>query len=120
MVVRTVAPRREDRRIIECDETLHLDRSSWVAVKAEGMVRPDTFGGVRDWPLLAHSGPVFVSVGGRPIRIRHNIEVLLDHTVRFEECARQQGTFDSAEHRNVFLSNIRDALAVYRQRLKEC
>lgn len=52
------------------------------------------------------------------MRIKPDLEFLLQYTERFRSFVRQNGVFDIAEHRNVFLANIDQAVTIYRQRLR--
>ena len=61
---------------------------------------------------------VFALRQGSPVRIKPDLEFLLQYTERFRSFVRQNGVFDIAEHRNVFLANIDQAVTIYRQRLR--
>ncbi len=113
----TVNPEEPARQRIHLVREFSLDESSWITVRVKGIVEEETFGGARKWPLFAHSGPVFVSLAGQPVRIGPDLEFLLDYTSRFREFVVKYGVFDRTEHRHVFLANIDEALSHYRQRL---
>jgi hypothetical protein len=111
-------PETPARDSIRIDREFDIDQSSWIAARVRGTAEKDTFGGARTWPLFAHSGPVFVLLGGRPVRIEPDLEFLLDYTRRFREFVVRNGIFDSPDHRQVFLANIDESVAIYRQRLE--
>ena len=43
--------------------SLPVEKSSWIAVRVRGGDRPEVY----DGPILAHTSPVYVTVGGAPI-----------------------------------------------------
>ena len=86
-------------------------------MRAKGTVEEGTFGGARQWPLFAHSGPVYALLAGKPVRLEPDLKFLSDYTHRFREFVVMNGVFDSPEHKNIFLDNIDEALSSYRQRL---
>ncbi len=116
-VVAASGPSGEDRRSIEFNGRVGIERSSWISARTRGVVSAETFGGRQDWPLIGHAGVIFAQVGARPIRIRSDVQFLLDYTERFQEFVRLNGNFNSNEHRRIFLSNVLDAIAIYRGRL---
>ena len=117
-VVEEIHPKMPTRELIRLDQEFSIDRSSWIAARVKGTVEKETFGGARSWPLFAHSGPVYALLAGQPVRIGPDLEFLLDYTNRFREFVAKNGVFDSSEHRNIFLANIDEAVAIYRQRLQ--
>src|SRR5262245_15948507 len=52
-------PETPAREVIRRDREFNIDQSSWIAARVRGTAEKDTFGGARNWPLFAHSGPVF-------------------------------------------------------------
>jgi len=118
-VAATVRP-EADRRTIEFAGQISVDRSSWISARARGRVAADTFGGRRDWPLIAHAGVVYVHIGQKPIRSLPDLKFLSDYTARFRAIVREKGVFATDEQRAVFLGNIDEAISIYAERLKEC
>ena len=117
-VVEEVYPGTPARELIRIDREFNIDQSSWIAVRVRGTVEMETFGGARNWPLFAHSGPVFALLAGQAIRIEPDLQFLLDYTHRFREFVVKNGVFDSSEHKQIFLANIDEAVTIYRQRLQ--
>jgi hypothetical protein len=117
-VVEEVDPGTPSRDLIQINREISINESSWIAVRVRGTVEKETFGGARNWPLFAHSGPVFALVAGQPVRIEPDLQFLLDYTQRFREFVVKNGVFDNPEHRQVFLDNIDEAVTIYRQRLQ--
>jgi hypothetical protein len=117
-VMEEVFPATRSKELIQLDREFIIDQSSWIAVRVRGTVEKETFGGARYWPLFAHSGPVFALLAGQPVRIVPDLEFLLDYTQRFREFVVKNGVFDSSEHKDIFLANIDEAVAIYRQRLQ--
>jgi hypothetical protein len=111
-------PETPSRELIRIDREFNIDQSSWIAARVRGTAEKDTFGGARNWPLFAHSGPVFALLGGRPVRIEPDLQFLLDYTQRFRQFVVSNGVFDSPDHKQIFLANIDEAVAIYRQRLQ--
>lgn len=89
-----------------------------MAARVRGSVAAETFGGTRRWPLLAHSGPVYLWRRGKEVRVESDLRFLLDYTETFREFAARKGVFEGDEQRKVYLENIDEALALYRQRLR--
>jgi hypothetical protein len=116
-IVEEVYPEKPTGELIRLDREFSLEQSSWIAVRAKGTVEEGTFGGARQWPLFAHSGPVYVLLAGKPVRLEPDLKFLSDYTHRFREFVVKNGVFDSPEHKNIFLGNIDEALSSYRQRL---
>lgn len=108
---------RDNPRRIEGELVLELSQSSWVSARTRGLVQAETFGGIKDWPLVAHAGIVVVKVEDKPVRVRDDLEFLMEYTHRFRKVVQEQGVFDTDENRQVFLENIDEAMAVYRERL---
>lgn len=117
-VAEEVHPATPSRELIHLDREFSIDQSSWIAARARGTVEKETFGGARQWPLFAHSGPVYALLAGHPVRIEPDLEFLLDYTNRFREFVVNNGVFDAPEHKQVFLANIDEAVTTYRQRLQ--
>ncbi len=67
-------------RPIESSKTLRhriripVDRSSWIAVRVHGPDHPSLF----DGPAWAHTSPVFVTVGGKPVSSREDAAYFVD------------------------------------------
>jgi hypothetical protein len=55
---------------IAFETRLPLKESTWLAARARGVVYPEAYGGEHPWNLHAHTSPVYVHKGGRPIVCR--------------------------------------------------
>ncbi|HOE96529.1 MAG TPA: CehA/McbA family metallohydrolase [Candidatus Sumerlaeota bacterium] len=107
-----------DRLSIEYEEAFDLDRSSWFAARCRGQVAPAVFGGQFPWDLMAHTSPIYLLRGGRPVLVEQDITRLADmvRLIRFSYV--RQGKFDVESHREHMLSNCAQALRYYEGLLK--
>ena len=77
---------------IEFSRRLKVDRSSWIALRALG---PRHRLVVNDTMAFAHTGPVYVTLGGRPVRVAEDVRFYRDWVERLiarTEKSTQQST----------------------------
>lgn len=65
-------------------------------------------------PLFAHSSPIYVTVGGRPVYDAASGHALLTDVLRSEERIASEGAFSGPDERDAVLKIYRDAAAVLR------
>ncbi len=100
---------------IACSERIPLTESAWFAVRARGDVAPEQYGGVAPWHLHAHSSPVYVRRGNRPICVPSDATGMADYIRMVMEVYRRRGQFASEHHRDELMTNCQNALAFYEQ-----
>lgn len=105
---------------IECAERLRLEASGWIALRARGTVEPEEYGGVAPWNLYAHTSPVYVHRGGRPIRVGADLTAMADYVRILMERYRRSGVFASTRQRDELMENCRAALSYYEEGLASC
>jgi hypothetical protein len=66
----TTARAGGDRLSVAIDETIPIERSGWIALRASGPNHPDQ----PDGTVYAHTGPVYIEVPGKPIDARADAE----------------------------------------------
>jgi hypothetical protein len=71
------------------DTAVEVDRSLWLCAVARGPGHPSVLGPV----VFAHTSPVWVEVGGRPVRRPASARWLLDWLDRFQAMAGEHGRF---------------------------
>jgi hypothetical protein len=98
---------------IACGERVRLDQSAWLAARVRGRVLPETYGGVSIWYLHAHSSPVYVHYGNRPIRVAADMTSMADYLRMLMEVYKRRGEFANEGQWREFMSNCEKALAYY-------
>jgi hypothetical protein len=82
---------------------INIERSSWVALR----ILPSS-----------HPNPIFVLVGGKPIRaLKRSLEWCL---AGVDQCWSQKAQFIKADEMDDAIAAYEHARQVYRQRLQEC
>jgi hypothetical protein len=98
-------------REIVLDETLRLQQSSWVAVRAfETSTRSEMF---------AHTSPVYFFRGGAPVVVPESVHDLLQKLDRLIAHTERLGGFRAEAHRKETLDVYREARDVLKQRLAQ-
>ena len=102
---------------IVCSTRVPLERSAWFAARARGSVAPEQYGGAAPWNLHAHSSPIYVLRGGRPICEAADVTGMADYVRMVMEVYRSRGQFASDEQRDEMRTNCLKALAFYEGKL---
>ncbi len=106
-----------DRRSLEVERTLRVDRSSWIHVRVQGDPE-DRFPLDTSYPL-ALTNPVWVTVGGAPVRSRSAADYALRWIDRLQTMAELwPGWRSDAEKEHVY-AQFDEARAIYRARMEE-
>ena len=106
-----------DLMSLDTERTVWVDRGSWVHVRVEG-------GGQDRFPLdtrypLALTNPVWITVGGSPVRSRSAADYALRWIDKLQEMADEwPGWRSEAEKAHVY-AQFEDAREVYRARARE-
>ncbi|MYC52685.1 MAG: hypothetical protein F4X47_10250, partial [Gammaproteobacteria bacterium] len=106
-----------DRRSLEVERTLRVDRSSWIHVRVQGDPE-DRFPLDTSYPL-ALTNPVWVTVGGTPVRSRSAADYALRWIDKLQTMAELwPGWRSDAEKEHVY-AQFDEARAIYRARMEE-
>lgn len=100
-----------DPKIISIDDTLVLNKSSWVAVRTIG---PGHRWVTNDQDVYAHTSPVYVTVDGLPISSPEDALFFHDQIDVLITKMDTQGNFQDKSQRNEIVARFRDAQAIYR------
>jgi len=106
-------------REIVCETELSIPESAWVAARVRGRVEPEVYGGRAPWNLHAHSSPIYIEKGGRPILSRADATMMADYVRLITEIYRRSGYFKKESQRNALTRNMKKALAFYEGLLKK-
>jgi hypothetical protein len=110
-------PLTADRRSAEFRKTLRVDHSGWYHLRAEGAAA-DRFPLDTSYPQ-AFTNPVWVEVGGRPVRHRGSAEYALRWIDKLQTMADAWPGWRSARERAHVFAQLDEARAVYRRLLNE-
>ena len=106
-----------DRRSLEVERTLRVERSSWIHVRVQGDPE-DRFPLDTSYPL-ALTNPVWVTVGGAPVRSRSAADYALRWIDKLQTMAELwPGWRSDAEKEHVY-AQFDEARAIYRARREE-
>jgi hypothetical protein len=94
----------------EISKHIPIERSSWIAVRALG---PRHRLILNDTGAFAHTSPVYVTVGGRPVRERDDIRFYREWVEKLIARAERSGRFSTPERREEVVALFRKALAWY-------
>jgi hypothetical protein len=95
------------------DTTVAVDDSAWLCAVARGPGHPSVLGPV----VFAHTSPVWVEVGGRPVRRPASARWLLDWLDRFEALLGGHGRFADPAQRAEVVAVVDQARRVYHELL---
>jgi hypothetical protein len=109
---------RGGQKEICCETRLPLLESSWVAARVRGRVDPKAYGGVTSWNLHAHTSPVYVLRGNRPIMQKADATAMSDYVRYMAEIYRREGSFRTEKQRQALFSNLRAAEGFYESLLR--
>jgi hypothetical protein len=96
-----------------CETRLDLPESSWVAARVRGQVAPRMYGGVTPWNLHAHTSPIYVLRGSRPILQRADATAMADYVRYMKEIYRREADFKTEKQRQALLANLEEAEGFY-------
>jgi hypothetical protein len=101
---------------IEFQTRLPIGESSWIALRALGprhrLIMNDTM-------AFAHTSPVYVTVGGRPVRVNDDVRFYREWVERLIARTEKSPRFATAERRQEVVSLFQKALAWYRTAEKQ-
>jgi hypothetical protein len=101
---------------IEFQTRVPIRESSWIALRALGprhrLIMNDTM-------AFAHTSPVYVSVGGRPVRVADDVRFYREWVERLIARTEKSPRFATAERRQEVLALFQKALAWYRTAEKQ-
>jgi hypothetical protein len=93
-------------------QKLRLEKSSWIALRALGprhrLILNDTM-------AFAHTSPVYVTVGGQPVRVADDIRFYREWVERLIARTEKSGRFSTPERKAEVVALFRKALSFYHQ-----
>jgi hypothetical protein len=92
------------------EHKVSVERSCWFAVRLSGPPAKGILG-----PATAHSAPVYFDVGGEPIRVRDDLELMVRWLNRLWAYLEERDNFGSATNRAHARKMFDDALRYYRE-----
>jgi hypothetical protein len=95
---------------------LRLERSAWIAARATG---PWNRMVINDTSLFAHTSPVYVTLGGKPIRSAADARYWQEWITQLMARTQDKGQFSKEEHKNEVLKLFAEGRAVYERMERE-
>jgi len=95
--------------------TQEVDASSWIALRVRGPKHPILF----DGPLWAHTSPVFVHAGGRPIRSADDATYFVDWIDQLLRVVQTRDRYPSRRDRESVEAIFRQARQRFQERKAE-
>ncbi len=105
-------------RELSCRTRLPVPESCWMAARVRGRVEPKAYGGVAPWNLHAHTSPVYVHRGKKPIVQRADATAMADYVRLVREVYRCSGSFKNERQWQTLLANLSRAEAFYERLLR--
>ncbi len=106
----------DGKETIAFTRRLAIDRSSWIALRALGprhrLILNDTM-------AFAHTSPVYVTVGGRPVRVPEDVRFYREWVEKLIARTEKSGRFASPERKAEVLALFRKALGFYEKAEKD-
>jgi hypothetical protein len=106
----------DGKTAMEFQARVPLRESSWIALRALGprhrLILNDTM-------AFAHTSPVYVTVGGRPVRVADDVRFYREWVERLIARTEKSPRFATAERRKEVLALFQKALAWYRAAEKQ-
>jgi hypothetical protein len=103
-----------NQQTVRVEKTVPVETSSWFAVRVDG---PPARGIGSGFIPRAHSGAVYVLVGGKPVLIREDLELMLRWTDRLWAYLEQRNNFGPAGNRGTAIEIFARARTHYRRKL---
>ena len=103
---------------LACETSISISESTWLAARVRGRVEPESYGGVAPWNLYAHTSPVYIFKGGKPILQRADATAMADYIRLITEKYRYQARFKNDKHRKALFENLERSLLFYEGLLK--
>jgi TolB protein len=94
-------------------QKIEISRSGWYLLRAWNSKATHP---VRDYLPFATTSPIYVTVGGEPVRSAQDADYFIAWIDRLIENARTHAGYNTAEEKSVVLKLLTDARAVYSER----
>ncbi len=112
-VVKSI-PLTGDRMTADVEDAIRLDESGWVLLRAwNDHATPDVF----DLYPYATTNPIFITVGGKPVRSNSDAEFFLKWIAKVKASASANRDYNTQTERDAVLRHLDDARHVFEQRL---
>ncbi len=96
----------------ELNESFEVTQAGWMALRIQGNGQNEF-----EKELFAHTSPIYVIRGGRPIHIASDLTAMADYVRMVTERYRRFGVFADESQQREMLSNCESALAYYENAL---
>ena len=110
-------PFEGDRKSLAVERTIEAERSTWIHVRAEG--KPQERAPLDARYAQAFTNPVWVEVGGRPVRSEAAADYALRWVDKLEGMAEEHPGWRSDAEKEHVLQQFEEARSVYRARRTE-
>ena len=94
-------------------QKIAIERSGWYLLRAWNSKATHP---VRDFLPFATTSPIYVSVGGEPVRSPEDADYFVAWVDRLIQAARAHGGYNTADEKAEVLKILLDARAVFRER----
>ncbi|HYM09211.1 MAG TPA: CehA/McbA family metallohydrolase [Bryobacterales bacterium] len=112
-----IESRPAGRQELRLEKEVPVDASCWFAVRARG--RPARgVAGAGNIPM-AHSGPIYVTVGSRPVLLRDDLGLMIRWIDRLQALLEERHNFGPGDNRDRALQMIVQARRHYQAKLAE-
>jgi hypothetical protein len=95
---------------LEFTRRIRIEKSSWIALRALGprhrLILNDTM-------AFAHTSPVYITVGGKPVRVADDIRFYREWVERLIARTEKSGRFSTPERKTEVVELFRKALSFY-------
>jgi hypothetical protein len=110
-VVAQLPLKSTDRLDAQFEQPVRIERSGWLALRANGPAHPDNPAG----PSYAHTSPIYFQVRGRPVAAADDARFFLAWIDRLDAAVRQRGRIPNEALRSHVAQQLDAARAVYRR-----
>ena len=109
-----ISRRAKGTGTVSIDETITVARSSWVAVRATGPWHRLI---LNDAGAFAHTSPVYVTIGGEPVRVAEDLRFYIGWVDQLIARVRERGRFATDARRREVIELFARARQVYQEAL---
>ncbi|MBA7468023.1 hypothetical protein ES707_03264 [subsurface metagenome] len=111
--VQHIVESKGGQRELAFETYMCVSKSIWLAARVRGRVEPRAYGGAAPWNLHAHTSPIYVVKGGKPILEKADATAMADYIRLITERYRRIAHFKNNKHRKALFENLKQALVFY-------
>jgi hypothetical protein len=109
-VIASATPAK-DTLTTELAQSVKIDKSGWLALRAAGPPQFD----VRGDPLMAHTSPIYVMVGGKPASSAEDARYFLEWIDKLDTAIRERDRLPDEAAKTEVAAQLAQARAVYKR-----